>query len=87
MPPWLPEPQPLKFADEWRLSDEQIAIIEKWVEEGALEGNPADLPPQPKFAEGWQLGQPDLVLKAPKPYQLLASGSDMYWNFIFPRAH
>ncbi len=84
MPPWLPEPQALKFADEWRLSDEQIAIIEKWVEEGALEGNPADLPPQPKFAEGWQLGQPDLVLKAPKPYQLLASGSDMYWNFIFP---
>ena len=84
MPPWLPEPQALKFADEWRLSDEQIAIIEKWVKEGAPEGNPADLPPQPKFAEGWQLGQPDLVLKATKPYQLLASGSDMYWNFIFP---
>jgi tetratricopeptide (TPR) repeat protein len=84
MPPWLPEPQALKFADEWRLSDEQIAIIEKWVKEGTPEGNPADLPPQPKFAEGWQLGQPDLVLKAAKPYQLLASGSDMYWNFIFP---
>jgi tetratricopeptide (TPR) repeat protein len=84
MPPWLPEPQALKFADEWRLSDEQIAIIEKWVKEGTPEGNPADLPPQPKFAEGWQLGQPDLVLKAAKPYLLLASGSDMYWNFIFP---
>jgi Flp pilus assembly protein TadD len=84
MPPWLPEPQALKFADEWRLSDEQIAIIEKWVKEGAPEGNPADLPPQPKFAGGWQLGEPDLVLKAAKPYQLLASGSDMYWNFIFP---
>jgi tetratricopeptide (TPR) repeat protein len=84
MPPWLPEPQALKFADEWRLSDEQIAIIEKWVKEGTPEGNPADLPPQPKFAEGWQLGQPDLVLKAAKPYQLLPSGSDMYWNFIFP---
>ncbi len=84
MPPWLPEPQALKFADEWRLSDEQIAFIEKWVKEDAPEGNPADLPPQPKFAEGWQLGQPDLVLKAAKPYQLLASGSDMYWNFIFP---
>jgi tetratricopeptide (TPR) repeat protein/mono/diheme cytochrome c family protein len=84
MPPWLPESQALKFADEWRLSDEQIAIIEKWVEEGTPEGNPADLPSQPKFAEGWQLGQPDLVLKSTKPYQLLASGSDMYWNFIFP---
>ena len=84
MPPWLPEPQALKFADELRLPDEQIATIRKWVEEGAPEGSPADLPPQPKFAEGWQLGQPDLVLKAARPYQLPASGSDMYWNFIFP---
>src|SRR5579872_2982047 len=57
MPPWLPDPQPLKFADESRLSDEQIATIKKWVEEGAPEGNPADLPPQPKFVEGWQLGR------------------------------
>jgi tetratricopeptide (TPR) repeat protein/mono/diheme cytochrome c family protein len=84
MPPWLPEPQALKFADGLRLPDEQIATIRKWVEAGAPEGNPADLPPQPKFAEGWQLGQPDLVLKAARPYQLPASGSDMYWNFIFP---
>ncbi len=27
MPPWLPEPQALKFADERRLSAEQIALI------------------------------------------------------------
>ncbi len=84
MPPWLPERQALNFSDESRLSDEQITSIKKWVDEGAPEGDPADLPPQPKFVEGWQLGQPDLVLKATKPYLLLASGSDMYWNFIFP---
>lgn len=84
MPPWLPAPQPLKFADEIRLSDEQIAIIKRWVDEGAPQGIPADLPPQPKFVEGWQLGEPDLVLKAEKPFLLPASGSDMYWNFIFP---
>jgi tetratricopeptide (TPR) repeat protein/mono/diheme cytochrome c family protein len=84
MPPWLPEQQALKFADESRLSDSQIATIRKWVEEGTPEGNPADLPPPPRFVEGWQLGQPDLVLKAEKPYLLSASGSDMYWNFIFP---
>ena len=83
MPPWLPETQELKFADASRLSDEQIATIKKWVDEGAPEGNPADLPPQPKFVQGWQLGQPDLLLKAAKPFVLPASGSDMYWNFIF----
>jgi len=84
MPPWLPQPQTLKFADEWRLSEDQIATIKKWVDEGTPEGDPRDSPPPPKFVEGWQLGEPDLVLKAAKPYLLPASGSDMYWNFIFP---
>lgn len=83
MPPWLPEPQPLKFAGEMRLSDDQIALIKAWVDAGAPEGNRADLPPEPKFIEGWQLGKPDLVLTAAKPFHLPASGSDMYWNFIF----
>src|SRR5919108_3401092 len=34
MPPWLPEPQELKFADELRLSEEKIALIQKWVDQG-----------------------------------------------------
>ncbi len=84
MPPWPPEPQPLKFADERRLGERQIALIKKWVDEGMIEGNPADLPPQPKFVPGWQLGEPDLIVKASKPFQLPATGSDVYWNFILP---
>ena len=84
MPPWLPEPQALKFADERRLSSEQIALMQKWVDEGMLQGNPADLPPAPQFVPGWQLGKPDLVVKAAKPYLLPAAGIDNYWNFILP---
>ena len=84
MPPWLPEPQPLKFADERRLSDKQIELIQEWVEQGMLQGSPADLPRQPHFAEGWQLGKPDLVVKAAKPFLLPASGIDTYWNFVLP---
>ena len=83
MPPWLPEPQESKFADELRLSDEQIAVIQKWVEHGAVEGAAADLPRAPRFVPGWQLGQPDKIIEAEKPYTLPATGSDMYWNFIF----
>ena len=83
MPPWLPEPQELRFADELRLSDEQIALIRKWVDQGAVEGDAADLRPAPKFVPGWQLGRPDKIVEAEKPYTLPASGSDMYWNFIF----
>jgi hypothetical protein len=70
MPPWLPEPGEFKFADEVRLSDAQIATIAHWVEQGTVEGAPSDLPPSPKFAEGWQTGTPDLVIKAEKPYLL-----------------
>ncbi len=84
MPPWLPEPQKLKFADELRLADAEINLIQRWVEQGAVEGDPADLPPQPKFVEGWRLGKPDLVLTANKPLTLPPSGTDTYWNFIFP---
>ena len=84
MPPWLPEPQELKFADERRLSDAQIATIRAWVDQGMLEGNASDLPPKPKFVTGWQLGQPDIVLKAAKPYMLPGSGTDQYWNFVLP---
>jgi Flp pilus assembly protein TadD/mono/diheme cytochrome c family protein len=83
MPPWLPDPGEFKFADELRLSDAQITAIAHWVEQGAVEGAPSDLLPTPKFAEGWQIGTPDLVIKAEKPYQLPASGTDQYWNFIF----
>jgi tetratricopeptide (TPR) repeat protein/mono/diheme cytochrome c family protein len=83
MPPWLPEAQELRFADELRLTDEQIGLIQKWVEQGAAEGAPPDLPPVPQFVAGWQLGRPDEIIEAEKPYTLPASGSDMYWNFIF----
>ncbi len=83
MPPWLPKPQELRFADELRLSDEQIALIQRWAEQGAVEGAPADLPHVPQFVPGWQLGRPDEIIEAEKPYTLPASGSDIYWNFIF----
>jgi Tfp pilus assembly protein PilF len=82
MPPWLPAPGNFAFADEHRLTADQIAVIQKWVEQGATEGEARDLPAAPSFTAGWQLGEPDLVLKADKPYMLPASGGDQYWNFV-----
>jgi tetratricopeptide (TPR) repeat protein len=82
MPPWLPEPQEFKFADERRLTAAQISAIKKWIDDGELEGDPPDLPLQPHFAEGWQLGKPDLIVRADQPFALAASGTDQYWNFI-----
>jgi len=82
MPPWLPEPGAFAFADEMRLSDQQIALFQQWAEQGTPEGDARDLPRRPAFVEGWQLGQPDLIVRAEKPFSLPAGGGDTYWNFV-----
>ena len=86
MPPWAPEAGYGDFSDERRLTAAEIQMIKDWVSQGAPEGNPSETPPLPKFAEGWQLGPPDLIVDAPNAYTLPASGPDVYWNFVIPVA-
>jgi Flp pilus assembly protein TadD len=82
MPPWPPEPGYGDFADNRRLSDEQIRTIAAWVKQGEAEGNARDLPAAPRFTSDWQMGLPDLVLRMPRPFEMPASGSDVFRNFI-----
>jgi mono/diheme cytochrome c family protein len=84
MPPWLPEPGPHRFLDERRLSDAELAVLERWARTGARQGDPADLPAPPKFTDGWQLGPPDLIIKMPKPFTVPAEGADVYQAFVIP---
>lgn len=84
MPPWKPEPGYGEFAGARRLTDGEIARIQRWAEEGVLEGDPSDLPPLPTWPDGWQLGEPDLVVTMPEPYALPADGADIYRNFSMP---
>jgi hypothetical protein len=44
------------------------------VDSDAKEGNPADLPKPPQFADGWQIGIPDLVLTMKEPFKVPATG-------------
>ncbi len=83
MPPWLPQHGYGDFADERRLTSEQIDMIARWVRAGAPEGPAAEIPPPPAFNDEWQLGKPDLVLQAQSSFELPASGPEVYWNFIF----
>jgi Flp pilus assembly protein TadD len=83
MPPWLPDEGP-HFAGERRLRPEQISIFQRWLEAGAPEGKPADLPAAPRWSEGWQLGKPDLVIAMPEAYTLATEGRDIYRNFVVP---
>lgn len=71
MPPWPPGFETeFSFKRERKLPDHDIALIRRWLEEGAVEGNPADLPAPPEFADGWQLGEPDMVVALSTPYSL-----------------
>src|SRR4029453_16552817 len=84
MPPWKAEHGYGKFAKERRLTDEQIAKIRAWADGGAPEGNPADKPQPPVFADGWLAGQPDKVLTLPASYSLAADGPDRFQCFVLP---
>ena len=84
MPPWLPEPGHGDFLNSRRLTDEQVDLIQQWVAQGAVEGNPADRPMPPAFPEGWQLGTPDLVLRSADTYTLTPGTRDVFRNFVIP---
>jgi hypothetical protein len=85
MPPWHIDKNIgiREFKNDRSLSDEQIQTIVKWVDAGAPEGDPKDLPPAPDFGDptSWQLakdfGQPDLVITSP-PYTLAARTQDKW---------
>lgn len=85
MPPWIPGPATAhRFVGQRYLSDRELDLLAKWVEEGCVLGDEADLPPPPKFAEGWRLGPPDLVVRMPEPFTVPASGPDLMQNFVIP---
>lgn len=84
MPPWHADPGVVDYANDRSLTKEQIDLIQRWVAAGAPEGDPAKTPALPKFPEGWELGQPDMVFKTSAPYKVPAEGSDVYRNFVIP---
>lgn len=84
MPPWLPDRGHGHFVGERGLSQVQIDTVVRWANQGAAEGLTADLPPQPVWTDGWQLGPPDLVVRMPEPFTVPAEGRDVYRNFVIP---
>lgn len=84
MPPWLPGPGPHRFEGERRLTSEERALLRRWVDQGAVTGDPQKSPPIPAFSSEWQMGEPDLVVKLPEAYTVPAEGKDIYRNFVLP---
>ncbi len=84
MPPWHADQPHGTFSNDRRLTDAEKGTLIAWADGGAPQGNPNDLPAAPKFAEGWTIGKPDVVLTMPKPFEVPASGTIQYQYFRIP---
>jgi len=82
MPPWLPEVGYGSFLGDRTLSDKELETLLRWVSEGAVEGDPANLRKLPNFNDGWQLGEPDLVVEMPEKFTLAPGDGDVFRNFV-----
>jgi mono/diheme cytochrome c family protein len=84
MPPWLADPHHGSFKNDRRLSEKEVATISAWAAAGAPEGNPADLPPLPKFETGWNIGKPDQVFDIGTDVEVPPEGTVAYKYFRVP---
>lgn len=84
MPPWFADPKYGHFANDPSLTATQIEAISKWVEDGAPAGDPRDAPSPKKWAEGWNIPQPDRVIQMPKAAVIPAHGDVEYTYEIVP---
>lgn len=82
MPPWFANPKHGKFANDCSLAPEEKLAIATWVENGCPEGDEADLPPPPKFIDGWRIPEPDMVLSMPEEFEVPAEGVVAYQSYI-----
>jgi len=84
MPPWHADPHYGTFENDRRLSQKDIDTILAWVDQGAKEGNPKDLPPIPHFTDGWNIGKPDVIFYLPEEFNVPATGEVPYKYFKVP---
>ena len=79
MPPWYVEKNIgiQEYKQDTSLSDEELAMIAAWADNGAPEGDPRDLPPAREFDDSgdWTI-RPDLVVSSE---EILVRGSDADW--------
>ena len=88
MPPWHVERGVgvQKFKNDMSLTDAQVDTIVRWVDAGALEGNPKDLPPAVPLVttNEWKgvrdgYGKPDMVIRSPE-YMMPANHQDVWYR-------
>lgn len=81
MPPWFADPKYGHFANDRRLSQNDINTLVSWADTGAAEGDKKDAPPAITFPDGWNI-KPDMVVEMPKEFHVKATGTVNYQNIL-----
>ena len=89
MPPWQIDRNVgiQKFKNDRSLTDDQIATIVRWVDAGAPQGDPKDMPAAIKWPteQGWNFAakfgqtEPDLIIRS-TPWTQKAGAQDAWWK-------
>ena len=86
MPPWHVERNIgiQKFKDDPSLTEQEIATIAAWVDQGAQKGDMAHMPPPRKFEDDdvWHIGKPDLIVEIPQPHVVSRERSRVWIDYI-----
>lgn len=84
MPPWHADPSIGVFRNDRRLSEQELATLLTWVDQGCPEGDAKDAPPPRSFVTGWRIGKPDAVFSMPQAFVVPAKarGGIPYQYFL-----
>jgi mono/diheme cytochrome c family protein len=88
MPPWFAHPEGGTGANDRSLSERDRRDLFAWIDAGMPEGNPRAAPLALRWAEGWNIGEPDAVIPILEPFDIPAEGvveyQYMYVKTDFP---
>jgi Copper type II ascorbate-dependent monooxygenase, C-terminal domain len=84
MPPWPADASYTHFVDEKVLTQDEIDLIVRWVDEGCAIGDSSKIPPIPIFPKGSQLGTPDFVIKFRDVYKIKGNNQDQFLLMRIP---
>ncbi len=84
MPPWSADPRFGHWANDLRMSTEDIDTLVAWIDGGMPLGDRKDLPQPREYADGWLSGTPDIIFKIPSDFTVQAQGTVKYQYFVTP---
>jgi peroxiredoxin len=84
MPPWYADPRYGSFSNDRSLSDRERSVLMAWVDQEMPPGDLGKVPLPEPSPQGWTIGEPDLILEMPEPFDVPAEGILDIMRFYVP---